>query len=183
MLAERFGRELSEADVERRLLNEDLMTFAVAENRPDYRNTQHGMAQVLTHEAKHRDAVALLLEVCNLDINGTVNVKDERWRGVSEPPGQWMPKWGRLEPGFLSRLSRHRDSLPDIRGRACDLRETCWSGYAGPETAETCASRVVSDRLSVAAGNRGIAARFYTRSTMSMEISGGKDNHYQHEWN
>lgn len=103
-LAEKFGRAASDSDVEWCLLNEDLLTSAGTQDWPRYRETRHAMAQLLSREKKHEDALATFLEVCYLDINGPINVKDDRWRGVSEPFGPWTPKFGRLNSRVVERI-------------------------------------------------------------------------------
>jgi hypothetical protein len=105
-LAEKFGQAPSEGDVEWKLLNEDLLTSASKQDWPKYRDTKHAMAQLLSRENKHKHALATLLEVCFLDINGPINVKADRWRGVSEQLGPWTPKFGRLNSRVVERIIR-----------------------------------------------------------------------------
>ncbi len=106
LLAEKFGRAPSETDVEWKLLNENLLTAAREQDWPRYRDTRHAMAQLLSREKKHEHALVTFLEVCYLDINGPINVKDNRWRGVSEPIGPWTPKFGHLNSRVVERLAK-----------------------------------------------------------------------------
>ena len=105
-LAEKFGRAPSEGDVEWKLLNEDLLTSASKQDWPRYRDTKYAMAQLLSREKKYKDALVTLLEVCYLDVNGPIDVKADRWRGVSEPFGPWTPKFGRLNSRVVERIAK-----------------------------------------------------------------------------
>ena len=62
------------------------------------------MAQLILREKKYKAALATLLEVCDLDVNGPIDVKADRWRGVSEPFGPWTPKFGRLNSRVVERI-------------------------------------------------------------------------------
>lgn len=95
-LAEKFGRTPSERDVEWKLLNEDLLTCAGKQDWPAYRDTRQAMAKLLSREKKHKDALATLLEVCYLDINGPIV--------ESESLGRWAPKFGRLNSRIVERI-------------------------------------------------------------------------------
>jgi hypothetical protein len=106
LLAGKFGRAPSEGDVEWKLLNEDLLTAAGQQDWPKYRDTRDAMARLLSREKKHKDALATFLEVCYLDVNGPINVKDDRWRGVSEPFGPWTPKFGHLNSSVVERIAK-----------------------------------------------------------------------------
>jgi hypothetical protein len=106
LLTETFGHVPGEDDVEWKLLNEDLLTAAGEQDWPRYRDTRHTMAQLLSREKKYKDALATFLEVCYVDINGPINVKDHRWRGVSEPFGPWTPKFGRLNSRVVERVAK-----------------------------------------------------------------------------
>ena len=106
LLAEKFGRAPSEGDVEWKLLNEDLLTAAGEQDWPRYRDTRYAMARLLSREKKYKHASITFLEVCYLDINGPINVKDDRWRGVSEPFGPWTPKFGRLNSRVVERIAK-----------------------------------------------------------------------------
>ena len=116
-LSKRTGREPSKNEVEWSLLQEQLKIHAKNGDWGLYASSRFQMAEILRKESKLKDALALYLEVCYLDLNGPRNTGSG---GVSGPripaPAEhdplirkmfppFSPDEGLIAPGVVVRMS------------------------------------------------------------------------------
>jgi len=73
-LTKKFGKKPSQEDVKWRVYNQRIIEYASKRQRGLYRNNKLDMAKLLIEEARHKQALSTLFEICYLDLNGCNNI-------------------------------------------------------------------------------------------------------------
>ena len=115
-LERRLGRA-AEHELEWALLGEAAADHARQKNWGLYRNARFDMAELLTKQGQHQRALALLLEVCYVDLNGPRNCGGDGAFDLADAFPAFDLEMGDLAGGVLARVSRamQRTDL-DLRG-------------------------------------------------------------------
>lgn len=105
-LADKFGEEPSEHDVQWGLLNKDLLSHAKRGDWGLYRNDRFVMSEMLRKEQKLTEVLWTYLEVCYLDLNGAHNVGGLADSELLAEFPPFNPKLAFLAPGIIEKMQR-----------------------------------------------------------------------------
>ena len=110
-LTKQFGTEASDADVQWRILNEDLMKCAQDQNWGFYRNVILAMGDHVKKAGKDDHALRTYLEVCYIDLNGPSNGNKDKSPEILKEYPPFDLKVAFLAPGIIEYIKKLSDKL------------------------------------------------------------------------